>query len=88
MKVRKLLDGELVEAGDVLRHNSFMGKKWFKFVRVTPKFAVVKWNENSEGKFKRVVSEFGMRPCGSRDIWAQTEYSAWRPVKEKKEDGQ
>lgn len=81
MKVQKLKAGATIEAGDVICHDSWTGKSWFKVVRTTAKFAVVRWNDKTTGKFPRVVPEVGLRPSGRRDIWSTTRYSAWRPVK-------
>ena len=81
MKVRKLNNGDLIEAGDVIRHDSWHGKKWFKVVRTTPKFAIVAWNDIATGKFQRVVQS-PFRCCEKRDIWSSTQYSAWRPIVE------
>src|ERR1039457_3562329 len=82
MKVRKLNDGDTIEVGDSLLHeHNLTGKKWFKVVRVTPKLAMVGWNECSEGKFKRTVTGY-MKPLGYKDPYSQTSYSFWRPVTE------
>ena len=35
MKVRKLKAGSKIEVGDFILHDSWMGKKWYKIVRVT-----------------------------------------------------
>lgn len=83
MKVRKLREGAKIEVGDIVLHDSWIGKKWYKVVRVTEKFAVIKWSEKGEGKFQRAVKDGGgLRPCGSKDAWDTTRYSAWRPVRQ------
>jgi hypothetical protein len=82
MKVRKLAAGSTIEVGDVVCHDTWMGKKWYKVVRTTEKFAIVAWNDMATGKFPRVVPSVGMRPCGKRVIWDTTQHSVWRPIKE------
>lgn len=80
MKVRKLNVGATIEVGDWILNDSWSKKSWYRIVRTTKKFAIVAWNDTATGKFPRVVPEIGLRPCGKRDIWATTQYSAWRPV--------
>ena len=81
MKVRKLVVGDVIEVGDVIQHDSWHGKKWFKVVRTTEKFAIAAYNDTVTGKFPRVVQS-PFRLCGNRDLWSTTDYSAWRPVKD------
>ena len=80
MKVKKLKDGDQIEVDDRVCLENFMGKRWFRITRVTPKFVFLKWNDHCEGKFPRVFKDFGWKPGGSKDIWNTTHYSAWRPV--------
>lgn len=80
MKVRKLAAGATIQDGDLICHDSWMGKKWFKVVRTTEKFAIVAWNDTATSKFPRVVPSSGLHPSGKRDIWTTTQYSAWRPI--------
>jgi len=80
MKVRKLEEGAVIQAGDVICNNSWIGKSWFKVVRTTEKFAIVAWNDRVTVKFPRVVPKIGLHPCGKRDIWSTVQYSAWRPI--------
>ncbi|MEN6622407.1 MAG: hypothetical protein ABFD50_12750 [Smithella sp.] len=92
MKVRKLSTGVTIEVGDMIKNDHGFGTNWFKVFRVTPKYAVVKYNENAEGRFRRVVESNGyIKEAGNTDIWSQSRYSAWRPVTvevEKKEGEQ
>jgi hypothetical protein len=80
MKISRLKVGDTIEVGDFIRHETDLtGKQHFPVVRVTPKYAIVMWNDVSEGRFKRVV-ENTIRPCGERDPYSQVRYSIWRPV--------
>ena len=80
MKVKKLKPGSKIDVGDYLLKDTWMGKEWLKFVRVTDKHAMVRWSDKKEGKFQREIKEVGIRPCGDHDPWAAVEYSAWRPI--------
>ena len=81
MKVQKIKNGAKLEVGDRICNDAWTGKSWHKIVRVTEKFAIVQWNSVGQGKFPRIVTE-SIRPCGKRDIWSTTQYSAWRPIEE------
>ena len=82
MKVQKLKVGATIEVGDMVCHDSWIGKKWYKVVRTTAKYAVVAWSESATSKFPRIAPCSGFRPCGNKDIWSGVQYSAWRPAKE------
>lgn len=82
MKVQRIKVGATIEVGDVICSDTWAGKHWIRVVRTTEKFAVAAWNDKATAKFPRIVPEVGLRPCGKRDIWSTTQYSAWRPVKE------
>ena len=62
MKVQKLGIGKQIEVGDVILHDSWTGKTWHKVIRVTSKFAVIRWNDVAEGKFPRVIPICAVRP--------------------------
>jgi hypothetical protein len=79
MKVQKIKPGFKIDVGDMLCHDSFMGKKWFRFEKVTEKFAFARLNDCCLLKFPRIVPEVGLRASGKRDIWSTVQYSAWRP---------
>lgn len=81
MKVQKLAKGATIEVNDRIQVDNWTGKRWYTVVRVTPKFAMVKWNEHSEGKFRREVDHMGYaKEAGNTDLWSTTKYTAWRPV--------
>lgn len=80
MRVQRIKVGATIEVGDVICNDSWTGKSWHKIVRTTEKFAVVQWNSTATGKFPRIVPSIGLRPCGKKDLWSTTQYSAWRPV--------
>lgn len=83
MKVNKLKPKATIEVGDYIQSDNWTGKTWFKVVRVTAKFAIVKWNKASEGKVRREVDGIGYAHiAGDTDIWSQTKYTAWRPVQQ------
>jgi hypothetical protein len=81
MRVRKLADGATVEVGDRIRSSQYsdLHVSWLTVHRVTPKFAFVKYNDVSEGKFPRKANGFRFHSL-PRGTWSTTEYSAWRPV--------
>jgi len=82
MNVQKIKIGAKLEVGDRLCFDNWAQKSWHSVVRTTEKFAIVQVNSTYQSKFPRVVPSVGLRPSGKRDIWATTEYSAWRPVPE------
>jgi hypothetical protein len=89
VKVRKLATGATIEVGDMIKNDHGLGVSWYKVVRVTPKYAVAKYNERAEGKFRRVVESNGyLKEAGNTDIWSQSRYSAWRPVEAEKKEGE
>ena len=82
MKMRALKPGAMIEEGDYLKQDNWTGIRWYKFTRTTAKLAMVNWNEKAEGKFQRVISDTGICKSGQgKDVWSQTQYSAWRPIK-------
>ena len=82
MKVNKIKIGAKLEVGDQICSDNWMNKSWHLVVRVTDKFAIVQINSICQQKFPRIVPIVGLCPSGKKDLWATTEYSAWRPVKE------
>lgn len=82
MKVKLIPDGGEIKVGDFIRVETFLGKKWFKVVRETPKRVYIRWNEKCEGAFPKIVPTYRLRPMGDNDPWTTTKYSAWRPVEE------
>ena len=80
MRVRKLKNGEMLDIGDRIKvEHPFFGTNWETVLRVTNKFALVRYNDIAEGKYRREYDDFGFEPI-PRTKWRQTQYSAWRPV--------
>lgn len=80
MELKKLKSGDMLEVGDKIRMNSFIGTSWFPVSRVTPKFAFVKWNDVAEGKFQRMIDYLNCPVKSNSERFCTVQYSAWRPV--------
>lgn len=80
MKIRKLNEGDMVEVGDLLRHETWMGRKHFRVERVTKCYAFVRINEVCLQKYKRSIDRDRIRACGDNDQWSQVVNSFWRPI--------
>jgi hypothetical protein len=83
MKVGRLKEGVVLQVGDRIKRETWMATSWHTVVRITSKFAIVKWNDKAEGKFRRVVLEKGnVREAGNYDPWSRVTTTAWRPIKD------
>ena len=79
MKVRKIVEGDLIEVGDRIKVDTALGTQWQEVTRVTAKYAFVRYNDVAEGKYKRRYDGFGFQPI-PRQQWITNQYSAWRPI--------
>lgn len=81
MTYEQLTDGETLEVGDVIKHESALGNRRYKIHRVTAKYAFIKYNDVAEGKYHRVITWAGPRRA-KRLQWDTTRYTAWRERRE------
>ena len=80
MKVERLVIGDILEPGDKVLREAWDRKEWLDVIRVTAKFAIVQWNEVVEKRFSIIIPDGEFRPCGKKDVWETTKYSAWRHI--------
>lgn len=71
--------GHVIEVGNHVIQISAFGAKSFPVVRVTPKYAFVKHNEVSEGKFPRIYGGIGFKSLPAMK-WCTSEYKVGIPV--------
>ena len=87
MKARVLARGDILEVGDILRQESWAGKRTYRVHRVTRTLAFIFYNESAEGSFKRdsIGDKGRIRPRGS-DTFSQVSWTAYREIQEKTDD--
>lgn len=76
-RYRLLEHGETVEVGDVIVGTHMLGHNRHKVHRVTKRFAVVWFNDTTEGRYPRVFSDYGFQSL-PRDRYCTTRYRVHR----------
>ena len=78
--MKKIEEGQQIEVGDLIQMKNYAGVKNWRVHRVTKKFAFVRWNDVSEGKFRRTVHP-GFQPLPFTR-WLTAKYSVYRHTKD------
>jgi hypothetical protein len=81
MKGIRLKEGDGLQVGDVLVRKTRFGTSIFPVVRITKKYAFVRYNDVSEGKYPNVYERFGFGPRLSETLRI-SEYYVLRPIKD------
>ena len=78
MKVRKLINGDALQVGDIIVCSSCFGERHYPVTRVTKKYAFVKHNDTAEGKYPNVF-DYGFQSY-PKQLWNTTTHYVYRPV--------
>ena len=76
MKFTRAPYGHEIQVGDYILRQGMLdnGYRPYRVHRVTPKFAFIRYNEKSEGKFHRIFTESGFREVPCHDKFPTTRY--------------
>ena len=77
MKCEKI-DSGLVEVGDFIRVENFMGISNLRVTRVTKTMSLCK--RKKDGFEHRYTREIGLNMSKPYDTWNTNQYSVWRPL--------
>jgi hypothetical protein len=77
---RKILAGENMRIGDIIKTDSWQGGQSLIVERTTEKHVVVKQDGVEVKYHRRVGSEGGVKKSGKQEQWSQVLTSACRPI--------